>query len=256
LDNGRVIWVLAKLDAGFDICLEGGLQDRTDMYCLMSSGYKSGFALQIDLTSVRVVCMNTLRMARNAAAKEGARYRHVHNTAWDESKKQAAINMIEAAHQAAEDYHEAAEILAAAKVPYAITEAFTVELMQPRLLDEIKGRIALEAMIDGGMDDATRDLKLGAAMLNAIAGGKETLDSEKFSQPVKQILKCVDRQPGAHATAGTLWGDLQAVTYFTDHIRGNSVQTRLQSAWYGDSAQVKSSALDLALSYTERMAHV
>lgn len=45
--------------------------------------------------------------------------------------------------------------------------------------------------------------------------------------------------------AGTRWGLLNAVTELVDHERGRSANTRLESAWFGTGAALKSRALEL-----------
>lgn len=44
---------------------------------------------------------------------------------------------------------------------------------------------------------------------------------------------------------GTRWGLLNAVTELVDHERGRSANTRLESAWFGTGAAIKSRALEL-----------
>ena len=45
--------------------------------------------------------------------------------------------------------------------------------------------------------------------------------------------------------AGTRWGMLNAVTELVDHERGRSDNTRMESAWFGTGANIKSRALEL-----------
>jgi phage/plasmid-like protein (TIGR03299 family) len=45
--------------------------------------------------------------------------------------------------------------------------------------------------------------------------------------------------------AGTRWALLNAVTEMVDHERGRSANTRLESAWFGTGAALKSRALEL-----------
>jgi hypothetical protein len=67
----------------------------------------------------------------------------------------------------------------------------------------------------------------------------------------KNMLACVDTQPGAELGAGTWWQIFNSVTYSTDHVLGRNVDTRLQSAWYGANSKLKTKALDLAIKYAE-----
>jgi len=47
------------------------------------------------------------------------------------------------------------------------------------------------------------------------------------------------------------WQAMNAVTYYVDHERGRTRDSALNSAWFGEGANLKQSALDLALKYTE-----
>ena len=46
---------------------------------------------------------------------------------------------------------------------------------------------------------------------------------------------------------GTLWGAVNAVTYYLDHVcKSKSDDARLDKAWFGDNRVVKARAVDLA----------
>jgi len=47
---------------------------------------------------------------------------------------------------------------------------------------------------------------------------------------------------------GTRWGMLNAVTELVDHERGSTTNTRLESAWFGTGAAMKTRALELLTS--------
>lgn len=54
----------------------------------------------------------------------------------------------------------------------------------------------------------------------------------------------LEHAPGAELTA---WGAFNAVTYVTDHTIGRSVDRRLERAWFGKTASLKTRAMDVAL---------
>jgi phage/plasmid-like protein (TIGR03299 family) len=78
-------------------------------------------------------------------------------------------------------------------------------------------------------------------------GEKAEKQDKEFSKPGKRIFEVIETQPGANLAPGTFWNLFNAVTFATDHVLGNSVDTRLQSAWYGANAAKKQEAMKLAL---------
>ncbi len=73
----------------------------------------------------------------------------------------------------------------------------------------------------------------------------------ELSRPAERVLELVDTQPGANFAPGSWWSAFNAVTYFADHERGRDADTRLQSAWFGQSRSLKLKALEDAVKYAE-----
>jgi phage/plasmid-like protein (TIGR03299 family) len=69
---------------------------------------------------------------------------------------------------------------------------------------------------------------------------------EAQSRNSKLLMDILETQPGAELGAGTWWQNFNAVTYATDHLLGNSDETRLYSAFYGVGRNRKVDALKLA----------
>ena len=61
LCGGKKVWGCAKI-AGQSFTINGN--DTTDMYATFSTGHEPSYATQADVTGIRVVCYNTLSMAR------------------------------------------------------------------------------------------------------------------------------------------------------------------------------------------------
>lgn len=59
LGNGEVIWLLAKLPENITI----GDKDVVELYMLFTNSHDGTFAISFRLTTVRVVCQNTLALA-------------------------------------------------------------------------------------------------------------------------------------------------------------------------------------------------
>lgn len=81
LRNGAHYWALARMDGEFDI-----VGDKVKQYILLASSADGSLATQARLTSVRVVCNNTLQLAQNGAAEVVVRHSSVYNPATVMSK--------------------------------------------------------------------------------------------------------------------------------------------------------------------------
>lgn len=77
--------------------------------------------------------------------------------------------------------------------------------------------------------------------------GKSAKDDKELSRNGEVAMKVLDVQPGAEFAKGTWWQPYNAITYMTDHILGRTNDTRMESAWYGNNAKLKTRALELAL---------
>ncbi|CAB5221533.1 LGT_TIGR03299, phage/plasmid-like protein TIGR03299 [uncultured Caudovirales phage] len=76
-------------------------------------------------------------------------------------------------------------------------------------------------------------------------------DNDIMSRPAETALEVLETQPGAEFGKGTWWQAFNAVTYTTDHLLGHNVDTRLQSAWFGNNRQRKINALDMAVEFAD-----
>jgi phage/plasmid-like protein (TIGR03299 family) len=254
LDGGRIIWALAKLNAEFTL---PGRNDKTEMHLLLSSGHKVGFALQVDLTAIRVVCFNTLSMARGRKGKGGdgeqyGRYRMIHTATFDKTRQSQAREVVRMGRESLDRYRHVAERLVNVRFDREATRAYVIELLQPKLFSEVieqtQSRFSNLRPVTPGKVDGARVL---AEMLSR---DQYRFNADDFSPTTRTVLESIERrQPGARETAGTAWGAFNGVTYWVDHLRGESRDTGLQAAWYGPGAQLKNDALDLAVEYANRL---
>lgn len=74
---------------------------------------------------------------------------------------------------------------------------------------------------------------------------------EKLSRPAQTAFSVLETQPGNEFGKNSWWQAFNAVTYSTDHLLGQSQETRLQSSWYGVNRQKKIAALEKAVEYAE-----
>ena len=96
LGNGERVFCLAKIGDGFDI---HGIGDRHETYFLFTTAHDGSASAKAFLTSVRVVCQNTLQMALTLDGKKGITIRHTKNSA----EKLAQARKLIGAEKATED---------------------------------------------------------------------------------------------------------------------------------------------------------
>ena len=76
----------------------------------------------------------------------------------------------------------------------------------------------------------------------------EQLPNERALRKVQELYEGRGRGSQLESARGTAWGLLNAVTEYVDHERrARSTEYRLDSAWFGQGAQIKQRALDAAL---------
>ena len=75
LKNGEVIWLLARLPS--DIRVRG--DDILETYLLFTNSHDGSVAIDIRLTTVRVVCQNTLSLALHQQDMLGKVFRRAHH---------------------------------------------------------------------------------------------------------------------------------------------------------------------------------
>ena len=209
LRDGKFVFVLAKMNQDFRV--GSGSEDQTDGYLLFTNPHQYGRAVDIRLTPIRVVCMNTLQLALSSASNAMVKYNHRHT--FDVANAQSVFDGFLSMFG---EYRETAQFLAKKRYnEHALSRYFnTCFPYVPNM--------------------HTRSPRIDRTSANA-----------------ERALKIVESQPGARYASGTWWNALNAVTYLTDHELGKSAETRLHSAWYGRGEQRKRRALQLAVEYAE-----
>lgn len=84
----------------------------------------------------------------------------------------------------------------------------------------------------------------------AVFAGLEKMDDEDAAKiTVAKVVPLFEAGRGSDipGVRGTMWGAFNAITEFTTHGRGKSDSSRVDSAWFGDSAKIANRALGLGL---------
>lgn len=204
LRGGRTVWGLANLRDGFT--LPG--KDEVRGYLLVASPHEAGKSLIAKVTTVRVVCNNTLTLALRGG---GNVFRFAHRRRFDDAAIDEAKRTLGIARDQLHEFEETAVTLKG--IP--MTERETIQVLAQVYAPE-------------------KDL---GALLDDFVG----------SAPPKlaRIMDINKSAPGADPD--TAWGVLNAVTYFCDHVASRGVDKRIQNAWFGKTAKQKEDVLELLL---------
>lgn len=220
LGDGQTVWALARLNSHvFSIA-----GDEVIPYMLASNGHVGNRAVVVMPTTVRVVCANTLAMADAAAAKEGARalargWRLNHG----KDLKLKLEDMVAA--------YRGTQLAIASTV-----EAWTYLAGKPLTDRAWRGIVA--QCIEPWSPAKDNDEKTRANRIKLEARRTAELDALRES-PTNRTK----------ATAGTMFGALNAVTEWVDHHAGSDA-ARWGSAALGAGALTKGKAFAAAMAYS------
>jgi len=203
LAKGRRVWALARL--GRDFILDGG--DKINGYLLLATSYDGKFATTAQLTSIRVVCNNTLTLSLDDQDNRHI-VRVLHSQDFDPSSVRADLGLFDSSWVG---FTSAVRAMATTHVSELEAVKYFMELIGEEDEDP-------QFVIDNNYQ-------------------------------LRKLMQARDLAPGAKlpSTEGTVWGLVNAVTYFTDHIRrAHDAGSRVNSAWFGKSAVLKRRAFEMA----------
>lgn len=222
LKGGRFTWVLARIDAGFNLG-----NDETRGYLLLSSPHQFGYSLTVALTPVRVVCWNTINYALGrsldgSGGNSSARFRMVHSRDFNDTVKAEAELALGLAGEQMKQYGHVAELLSSRVAKEDAT------------IDFFRSVLRLDEPEDDTEDAAAQQV-------------------EEDNRRMKRLKEALASAPGQNldSSRDTWWGAYNAVTYVVDHEMGRTSDNRLFSAWYGQGANTKRRALELAVEYAD-----
>ncbi len=183
--------------------------DQVNGYLLLATSCDGTLATTATPTTVRVVCNNTLTIALDGTTRA---IKVPHNTRFDQQavKKQLGIAVSQ-------------------------WDAF---MHRMRMLSERKFQWH-EAMgfFMSVLCDASPSSPLPTVLPN-----------ERALRKVQCLYEGQGRGSTLESAQGTVWGLLNAVTEYVDHERrARSNEYRMDSAWFGQGAQIKQRALEAAL---------
>lgn len=217
LRGGRRVWMLLRLPDELKV----GTGDSLRPYLLLFNSHDASSPLRAVLTTVRVVCQNTLNLAMDRARSEGVTIRHRGEL---QSQIIQARETLGLAHRQLKTLGD--QIFAMKAVPMT------------------RGR--LDRYFNGLLPDLPQQ-----------PTNREKKNREAAIQ--KLHVNFTDPTNTVGGMRGTLWAALNAATEYADHqrrFRGESpaakAESRLDSIWFGSANDFKQSAYRLAIEMAGR----
>jgi phage/plasmid-like protein (TIGR03299 family) len=217
LGSGEVCWLLLRLADATLTPLPG---DDVRGYALMRWGHDGNLALNILGTSIRVICQNTMNMA-TAGRKSWITVRHSGNAA---AKLDQAARIM-------------AQLMAAMQTTGETFASMGAKNLSAREIVEFIDKVIPNT-------DAAK-----ATVAPVIAARRETIARLVHAgRGAAMANQRVDTRNGD----ASLWAVVNAVSEYMDHVRPAEaaseagLQRAAQSAIFGENAQIKSAALELA----------
>jgi phage/plasmid-like protein (TIGR03299 family) len=207
LRGGAIVWCLAKLKGLASRLILG---DLVEGYLFIATAHDCSMQTIARATQIRIVCWNTLSAALRERGGSRNQFRCSHTRKWTPEVAEEARRTVGMAVEALGYTNAVCEKLAA--VP--LDDAGFVEYME-------------------------------------LLMGKDNVKDEKgvLKPTATAIWTARDTSPGADVAPakGTLYGALNAVTYYADWVRGRTDETRVRGSFFGDGERMKNDALEAAM---------
>jgi phage/plasmid-like protein (TIGR03299 family) len=203
LDGGRKVWALARTGKTAVIDDRKERSDKVAAYVLLATSCDKTLATTAAFTSIRVVCQNTLFFAMgDIKTQKRPQVKVPHTVRFDAQRIKTELGAID-------------------KAWTAFIADVTKMAAHPMQKEEVK------------------------SFFENILGAKEGKPLYgKALREFNTLMALFQNAPGQEfATAkGTLWGAVNAASYYVDHARPGVVGNRLNSAWFGTGCVLKDKA--------------
>lgn len=185
--------------------------DRVDSFLLFTNPHKFGQSIDVRFTPIRVVCNNTLTLSLSENADRMVKKSH--RTLFDAEQVKEQLGI--ATHKLAK-YKEMAEFLGSKRYTNESVKEYFNKIFPVLVYNKEKGP-----------------------------------QRKEISKSATEALEVLHTQPGSNFAEGSWWQAFNAVTFMTDHKIGKTVDSRLNSAWFGPHRALKVKALETAVEYAE-----
>lgn len=219
LRGGKIVVVSAKLEMK-KLAVSG--TDTLMPYVTLVTGYDGQTGTKLMLSTIRTVCNNTLQMSLSEAQKTG-KFKTI--------RASSRINDIQTLRDLV------------ANVDGIVTENL-------RTYDALSNSKISDAEVAKYFADV---LQIDISQLGKVDKDGKNVISTKSQNMLDALVNAYRNAPGAMQASGTLWGAVNAVTYYATHEKtvrdtcdDGALNARVASNLIGDSAKLKNRALELA----------
>lgn len=181
--------------------------DEVEKFVLLSHGHDGSLAVRVGFTPIRVVCANTLAIAHSANASKIIRLKHTKDIHENLANVREVMNV---ANQEFEATAEQYRLLARKSINQADLRKYVRKVLKIQ-----------------------EDEPISARMQNTI---REIIGKCEFG-----------KGNDLPSVRGTYWTAYNGVNEWLGYQRGKNQQNRMNSLWFGDSANVNRFALETAL---------
>lgn len=226
LRGGRKLWAMASNGEGsFVGSRKAG--DEIMQNALFATSLDGSMKTTVALTSIRVVCANTLAIALQDA---------------EANHKDSKPTLIRISHRSVFDPRAVQQTLGVAADSFAVFMKQAEAMAEtPVKLDEARDLLAHILNPD---QDKKKAKATGLAWLGDLSQAKAEVEAEdnRVMTGVLDLFQGLGMGADMKTAKGTRWGLLNAVTQYVDHVQGRSDDTRLDSAFFGRGANLKEQA--------------
>lgn len=238
LFGGRRFWALAKMSEE-SVAVDA---DKVGGYLLLCTSADGTMETEARQTTVRVVCNNTLRMARHEDGGRAPVVKLSHRSAFCDKRVKAELGLARDNFARGMDV---ARALAQVRVTDAAAQDYVRRLLRP--MEAAKADAA--AIVAQNAAAGTTDDSFAALMRRAATIPAEPVKTRapKGEGQILELFANSAMGGTLNGAQGTAWGLVNAVTEYVDHHATARTQDhRATSAWFGTGDDLKMRALDLA----------
>jgi phage/plasmid-like protein (TIGR03299 family) len=230
LRGGRKLWALARNHTEGYV---GNGKDKVRGNLLMATSLDGSMRTHCGMTAIRVVCANTVRAALSADGHQMVKVSH--RSTFDADAVKAELGV---ARESFDQFMARARKLAESTIGQdEARDVLRTLFGKPTQLE------AAPVKTTGGTIDGSEFKQLLARPVKATPAVREN----RNVTAALELFNGAGMGADMETAAGTAWGLLNAVTQHVDHAMGRGPNTRLDSAWFGRGADMKTEAMEILL---------